>query len=101
VASTEATLNHTTGLRNLGQLIQLRWMAVVGQIATILVVQFGFAIPLPLKEMSVVLVLLAGFNVLSILRRRLPRDVGNSELFLALLVDVASPTRSSSSICCK
>jgi two-component system sensor histidine kinase RegB len=91
-AGSAATLNHTTGLRNLGQLIQLRWMAVVGQIATILVVQFGFAIPLPLKEMSVVLVLLAGFNVLSILRRRLPKDVGNSELFLALLVDVATLT---------
>jgi len=92
VASTESTLDHTTGLRNLGQLIQLRWMAVVGQIATILVVQFGFAIPLPLQQMSVVLILLAGFNVLSILRRRLQREVGNAELFLALLVDVATLT---------
>jgi two-component system sensor histidine kinase RegB len=74
------------------QLIQLRWMAVVGQIATILVVQFGFGIPLPLKEMSAVLILLAGFNVLSSLRRRIPRDVGNREMFLALLVDVATLT---------
>ncbi len=87
-----ATLNHTTGLRNMEQLIQLRWMAVVGQIATILVVQFGFRIPLPIKQMSVILVLLTGFNVLSALRHRVPKDVGNRELFLALLVDVATLT---------
>ncbi len=87
-----ATLNHTTGLRNMEQLIQLRWMAVVGQIATILVVQFGFRIPLPLEQMCAVLILLAGFNVLSTLRRRISKDVGNRELFLALLVDVATLT---------
>ncbi len=87
-----ATLNHTIGLRNFEQLILLRWMAVVGQIATILVVQFGLEIRLPLKQMSVVLIFLAGFNVLSTLRRRVAKDVGNRELFLALLVDVATLT---------
>ena len=33
------------------QLIQLRWIAVVGQVATIVVVHFGFGIRLPLGPM--------------------------------------------------
>lgn len=36
------------GVRNMQQLIQLRWIAVVGQVATILVVQYGLDIALPL-----------------------------------------------------
>jgi two-component system sensor histidine kinase RegB len=41
------SLNDSTGLDNMKQLIQLRWIAVVGQIATIAVVYFGFKISLP------------------------------------------------------
>ena len=48
------SLNDSTGLDNMKQLIQLRWIAVVGQIATIAVVYFGFKISLPLRQMSVV-----------------------------------------------
>jgi two-component system sensor histidine kinase RegB len=87
-----ATLHHSTGLHNMEQLIQLRWMAVIGQIVTILVVDYGFKIPLPLRQMGVVLICLGGFNVISMLRGHVPNDVSNGELFFALLVDVGGLT---------
>lgn len=75
--------------QNLLQLVQLRWLAVVGQFATILVVRFAFDVPLPLGEMLALLLLLALFNAGSALRARSPLKVTNGELFLVLLVDVA------------
>jgi two-component system, sensor histidine kinase RegB len=82
----------STGLENMRQLVQLRWIAVVGQIITIAVVHFGFDIQLPLREMSVVLICLVAFNIGSILRWREHHEVTNGELFFALLVDVATLT---------
>ena len=81
-----------TGLENMQQLIQLRWMAVVGQVATIAVVHYGLGIRLPLDQMLAVLAFLAAFNAASQLRWRIHRDVSNEELFVALLVDVAMLT---------
>ena len=78
--------------KNLLQLIQLRWLAVVGQISTIEVVHYGFAIPLPLEQMLSVMAGLIAFNVASLLRWRLRRPVTNTELFVALLVDVGTLT---------
>ena len=40
-----------TGRKNMQQLIQLRWIAVLGQVGTILVVFFVFRIELPLLYM--------------------------------------------------
>ncbi|MCY1164491.1 Sensor histidine kinase RegB [compost metagenome] len=85
-------LDDATGLKNLQQLIQLRWIAVIGQLATIAVVNFGFGIALPLQQMLVVLSGLVLFNIISQLRWRTRRRVSNNELFLALLVDVAMLT---------
>jgi two-component system, sensor histidine kinase RegB len=82
----------STGLENMRQLIQLRWIAVVGQIATIAVVNFGFDIRLPLRQMSVVLICLVAFNIGSLLRWRAHHEVTNGEVFLALLVDVTTLT---------
>ncbi len=87
-----ATLNHSTGLRNMQQLIQLRWIAVVGQIVTILVVHLGLEVPLPLKSLALVLIFLIVFNLISGLRRHIAADVSNTELLIALLVDVATLT---------
>jgi two-component system sensor histidine kinase RegB len=87
-----ATLHHSTGLDNMEQLIQLRWIAVVGQIATILAVNFGLKIPLPLAPMCGVLVFLVGFNLAGSFRRHIAADVSNTELFIALLVDVGTLT---------
>lgn len=85
-------LNHSTGLQNMEQLVQLRWIAVVGQIVTILAVNFGLKIPLPLTGLSAVLLLLVAFNVIAGFRRRIAADVSSTELFVALLVDVGTLT---------
>ena len=77
------------GLKNLHQLIQLRWIAVIGQIFTIEVAHYSLNLALPLREMLMVVGCLAAFNVVSFLRWRTGRGVRNVELFLALLVDVA------------
>lgn len=77
------------GRKNLLQLIQLRWLAVAGQLATILMVQFALGIPLPLVEMLTLLGVLAMFNLASGLRTRVALPIANGELFAGLLVDVA------------
>jgi two-component system, sensor histidine kinase RegB len=81
-----------TRLKNMQQLIQLRWLAVFGQIVTIEVAHYGFRIPLPLEPMLFVLAALIGFNVASLLRWRTGREATNAELFVAMLVDVATLT---------
>lgn len=90
--TTAAIFDDQTGRENMRQLIQLRWIAVVGQIVTIGVVHFGFRIPLPLHDMSVVLLCLVAFNAASMLRWRDPHEVTNSMLFVSLLVDVTTLT---------
>ena len=91
-AATVAIFDDQTGRENMRQLIQLRWIAVVGQIVTIAVVHFGFRFPLPLHDMSVVLLVLVAFNAVSMLRWRDPHEVTNSMLFVSLLVDVSTLT---------
>ena len=80
------------GLKNLQQLIQLRWIAVFGQVLTIEVVHYGLRIAIPVEPMLTVLGCLVAFNVLSQLRARTGRRVTNVELLVALLVDVAALT---------
>lgn len=80
------------GFKNMQQLIQLRWIAVIGQIATIAVVDTGFGIRLPLHAMQTVLACLVAFNIVSLARWRGNREVSNGEMFVALLVDVAALT---------
>ena len=87
-----AIFDDRTGRENMLQLIELRWIAVVGQIITIAVVQYGFRIHLPLHDMSVVLLFLVVFNAASMLRWRVPREVTNTTLFVSMLVDVATFT---------
>jgi two-component system sensor histidine kinase RegB len=45
----QTPLTAAAARKNLAQLIQLRWIAVAGQIITIAVVQFGLHIHLPLR----------------------------------------------------
>lgn len=85
-------VEEAAGHRNMLQLIQLRWIAVLGQITTILVVTSGLGIYLPLPKMIAVLACLIAFNIASHLRWHERQVVTNRELFLALLVDVASLT---------
>jgi two-component system sensor histidine kinase RegB len=82
----------STGLDNMRQLIQLRWIAVVGQIVTIAVVQFGFHIKLPLERMALVVAFLIVFNTASLVRWRVNREITEANLFVALLIDVGTLT---------
>lgn len=88
----ETNVLNETGHKNMLHLIHLRWLAVVGQIATILVATWGFGIQLPLFNMLAVMVCLIAFNIGSHLRWHEERVVSNRELFLAMLVDIASLT---------
>jgi two-component system sensor histidine kinase RegB len=85
-------VGQAAGHQNMQQLIQLRWIAVVGQISTIAVVAWGLGIQLPLVYMLEVLACLIAFNVASQLRWHERWAVTNRELFFAMLVDVASLT---------
>ena len=73
-------------------LIQLRWIAVLGQITIIGVVSLWFGYELPLTPMLLVIALLALFNVVSFWRVQSRRSVSNRALFLALLVDFTGLT---------
>ncbi len=88
----ETNVLNETGHKNMLLLIHLRWLAVGGQIATILVATWGFGIQLPLFNMLAVMVCLIAFNIGSHLRWHEERVVSNRELFLAMLVDIASLT---------
>ncbi|PIF28680.1 two-component system sensor histidine kinase RegB [Acidovorax sp. 56] len=84
--------NASAGLRNLHQLIQLRWIAVVGQLLTIEATYYSLGMPLPLQAMLSIVAGMVVFNVLSLLRWRTRRSVHDVELFIALLVDVGALT---------
>ncbi|MBH2044759.1 MAG: HAMP domain-containing histidine kinase [Comamonadaceae bacterium] len=84
--------NTSAGLRNLHQLIQLRWIAVVGQLLTIEATHYGLGMPLPLQAMRSIVAGMVLFNIASLLRWRTRRNVHHVEIFLGLLVDVAALT---------
>jgi two-component system, sensor histidine kinase RegB len=87
-----ANVEFAAGHKNMLQLIELRWIAVIGQVTTIAAAILIFGIELPLLPMLQVLACLIAFNVASHLRWHERRPVSNSEMFMALLVDVASLT---------
>ena len=80
------------GRKNMALLVQLRWIAIAGQLATIIIVHFVMDIRLPLAAMLVVPCIAIAVNLASvaILRRR--TDIAHAELFLALLFDVIALT---------
>lgn len=73
-------------------LIQLRWIAVFGQLVTIAIVQGPMGVELPLLPLLLAPAVLVAINLASLplLRRR--AGVANGELMLALLFDVATLT---------
>lgn len=76
--------------RNMLLLIQLRWLAVIGQVLTIVIVHWGLKISLPLGPLLLAPTALAVMNLVSApvtLRRK---EVTDPELLLALCVDVAA-----------
>jgi two-component system sensor histidine kinase RegB len=87
-STTASTHGDTANRKNLALLIQLRWIAVVGQIVTIGFVRFGLGIALPLQAMAVVLTALVVLNLIGIVWLRRHVRVTNRALFVALLLDV-------------
>jgi two-component system sensor histidine kinase RegB len=81
-----------TASKNMLQLIQLRWVAVTGQIITIAFSEIVLGVALPLRPMVIVLASLVALNLLSLLRLRLRAQLKNPELFVVLTLDVAALT---------
>ncbi|NIJ35852.1 two-component system sensor histidine kinase RegB [Sphingopyxis panaciterrae] len=78
------------GRRNMSLLIQLRWLAVGGQLATIHVVGGIMGIALPLAPLLGAIAMLVAINLVSLLLLRRGRAVTNIELTATLLFDVAA-----------
>lgn len=86
------SIQDTTNKKNLLLLIQLRWVAVVGQVVTILVVQLVLGIDLPIPVMGFVVLCLIGLNVFDHFRLWLQPAVTKTEIFFELLLDVGALT---------
>ncbi len=87
-----SSIQETADKRNLHLLIMLRWLAVGGQVATILVVYLWLGTKLPLAQMGGVILFLVGLNLVSLYRGRSSAAITNTELFFVLLLDVAALT---------
>ncbi|WP_312030525.1 ATP-binding protein [Methylosinus sp. H3A] len=86
----EDLVGQTTNKKNLLLLVTLRWIAICGQIATILIVDFGFHLRLPLIQMASVILVLALFNLGSLYRCSAKRPIDDFELFVQLLFDLTT-----------
>lgn len=77
----------TAAGENMRQLVQLRWIAVGGQLVTILAVHFGLGVTLPLAALLGVVAMLALANI-AIARLQHSRPVGDLAILSALVLDV-------------
>lgn len=80
------------GVKNMKQLIDLRWVAVIGQVAAISITHWVFKIPLPLELMLGILSSLIGLNMLSLFRWYTLPSASNRELLIGFLIDVGALT---------
>ncbi len=78
--------------RNLQLLISLRWLAVAGQVSAIAFVHLWLGISLPVDEMGLVILFLIGLNLVGICRVVGQAPIGDKELCVDLLLDVAALT---------
>lgn len=81
-----------TNSKNLYLLVQLRWLAVGGQVVTMLLVERWLGVSLPLAPMGAVVAFLVCLNLVALWRLQQPSPVTNTELFLELLLDLAALT---------
>ncbi len=88
VTMTPSLFSAQTGHSQLQRLITLRAMAVFAQCATLALVRYFLEMQLSWLPMLVTIALLATLNLLSWLRLRAERPVGNMELFAQLCIDV-------------
>jgi two-component system sensor histidine kinase RegB len=78
------------GHENVVQLVQLRWLAVAGQLVTILLTELVLDIRLPLVAMFSVLAGQVALNIASLIYLKQVRPTTNAGLFAALLLDVVA-----------
>ena len=78
--------------RNLAVLVRLRWIAIVGQIAAILVSHLALGVTLPMAEMAPVIGFLLALNLFSSWRLRVGRPVSDLTVMTELLLDVIALT---------
>lgn len=76
-----------TGNANMRQLVTLRWIAVAGQLVTVLVVRFGFGVELPLAPMFCAMGAAVLLNLTSMRLYGWTRNA-NAQLLFAMLFDV-------------
>lgn len=92
VAAAIQPLAETTNAKNINLLIQLRWIAVIGQVLTIGFVHVVMGVELPLMPMISVLCGSVFLNVISQEWLRKQTDARDRELLMLLLLDVAALT---------
>lgn len=73
----------------LDTLVRLRWLAVIGQTITVLVVHFGLEFPLPIWPCLVVIALAAWLNVVLRMRFRVTQRLEPDRAALLLAFDIA------------
>jgi two-component system sensor histidine kinase RegB len=78
--------------KNMTLLVQLRWIAVMGQIATIELVKSWLGVALPLGQMFVVLIALVALNLATLLWLFGRSEVSSRALLLVLVLDVTALT---------
>jgi two-component system, sensor histidine kinase RegB len=81
-----------TNRKNMMLLIELRWVAVLGQIATIAFAKYVLGIELPLLAMLAVLGVLVALNLVNLAWLRNRAEVGSPALLTVLILDVAALT---------
>jgi two-component system sensor histidine kinase RegB len=80
IAGPAPATQDTTNRKNMMLLIQLRWIAAIGQIVTIAIVEFALGVVLPLQSMALVLGGLVALNGVSYLWLRGRTEVSNRAL---------------------
>lgn len=78
------------GSGNLHRLALMRWLAIAVETAAIAAARPWLEIDLPLLPLFAVLALLAGFNLLTLMRSRQALPVSDDEFFGQIAVDVAA-----------
>ena len=80
----------SAGRRNMLILMQLRWLAVAGQVLTIAIVHWGYGISLPWGELLIAPVALVILNIVSLPIVVKRRSISDGEIFISLCIDAAA-----------
>jgi two-component system, sensor histidine kinase RegB len=90
--TTAPPISNVANRKNMLLLIQFRWIAVVGQLITIVFVQYGLGIPLPLPPLLAVVGALVLLNLASFAWLRFHDEISSASLLLVSMLDVFALT---------